>query len=218
MIVELIGVPGVGKTTILNRLKAINEQENFSIVFKENNLKSFSKFKSIIFVIIFFLNYPSSLKFFFTSFKWLIIKLAHRSNIYLADERKFFVLPNKTSGMLMPLISYSVQRNTDNVKYDVSRILNILRFPDILIVVSADIDLIVKRYAARGGYTFPDRQSRQDVVINSELFQKFNSGQNVIEKVINFAKKKKVKILQIDNSNDLHDDKLKLLMMEIVND
>ena len=136
----------------------------------------------------------------------------------MVDERYDYVLPLKTSGMLMPIISYAVQRNTDNTEFDVSKVLDMLQLPDVLIVVTASIETIVRRYSSRGGYTLPDRKSRQDVVVNSDLYNNFYSGFNAIEEVVEFSQNKKVKILRIENNQDLNDDKLRLLMMEIVND
>ena len=218
MIVEFIGVPGVGKTSVLDRMRAINDLENFNIVFKDSNLKPLGQLRSALFIFKFFINYASSLKLFFTSFRWLIIKLSHRSCFHIVDEKHDYVLPLKTNGMLMPIISYAVQRNTDNIKYEVTRVLDMLPLPDVLIVVTANIENIVKRYSFRGGFTLPDRKSRQNVIVNSELYKNFNSGLNAVEKVVDFAQKKKVKILRLDNNQDINDDKLRLLMMEIIND
>jgi hypothetical protein len=216
MIVEFIGVPGVGKTTVLERMKFVNGQENFNIIFKSSDLKQLCHARSALFVLRFIVGCTASLKLLFTSFRWLIVKLSHRECVCVVDENESYIFPLKTSGMLMPIISYIVQRNTDNVEFNISEVLDMLALPDVLIVVTASIETIVERYSSRGGYTLPDRKSRQSVVVNSDLYNKFNSGIRAVEEIVELLQKKGVRILRIDNNQDLNNDKLKFIMKEII--
>ena len=115
----------------------------------------------------------------------------------------------------MPIITYIVQRNPDNTSFNLSKVLDILPKPDVLIVVSANIETIVKRYSERGGLLSTDGLSRESVMVDSTLYNKFSSGSDVIEKIIDLMQKKRVKVLKVDNNQYLDNDKLKQIIQRI---
>ena len=117
----------------------------------------------------------------------------------------------------MPIITYTTQRNPGNIVFDVSKVLASLPLPDVLIVVTADIDIVVDRYSNRGGLTLPDRISREKVVINSDLYRSFSRGLSVVNEIVDLLQKKKVKIIQIDNNQDVDNKALKRIIGEINN-
>ncbi len=217
MKVEFIGLPGVGKTTILNRMNALYEQENLCLIHGCDNLKRSCHLNNILFIFKFFINYPTSLKLLFTSFRWLIAKLSIRNCSNKIDVNRGVGI-FKTNGVLMPIISYVVQRNHDNITFDVSKILDILPLPDILIVVTADIKVIIERYSVRGGPRIPDKKSRQKVIVDSVLYNKFDLGYEMVEEITTLLKKKKVKVLLVNNNQVLDDNELKSIMRRVIND
>jgi|SaaInlStandDraft_5_1057022.scaffolds.fasta_scaffold14810_2 thymidylate kinase len=218
MNIEFIGLPGVGKTTLLERMNTFLEQESISLFSGNDNQRSTCYIRSILFILKFIVLYPSSLKLVFTSFRWLIIKLSFRNCLNLSrknkDQQVFF---SKTNGVLMPIITYTTQRNPGNIVFDVSKVLASLPLPDVLIVVTADIDIVVDRYSNRGGLTLPDRISREKVVINSDLYRSFSRGLSVVNEIVDLLQKKKVKIIQIDNNQDVDNKALKRIIGEINN-
>ena len=217
MKVEFIGLPGVGKTTILNRMNALYGQENFCLNHGFDNLKRSCHLNNILFVFKFFINYPASLKLLFTSFRWLIAKLSIRNCSNRIDVNRGVGI-FKTNGVLMPIISYVVQRNHDNITFDVSKILDILPLPDVLIVVTADIKVIIERYSVRGGPRIPDKKSRQKVIVDSVLYNKFDLGYEMVEEITTLLKKKKVKVVLVNNNQVLDDNELKSIMRRVIND
>ena len=216
MKIEFIGLPGVGKTTILDRINILlNEQEQY----EQHTQKKSCYLNSIIFTVRFFILYPGSLRLMFTSFRWLVIKLSFRNclNLTRLDKKNNFFF-SKTNGMLMPIITYIAQRNPDNIVFDISKLLDTLTLPDILIVVTADIDTIVRRYAKRGGLTLPDRISRESVIVNKNLYDSFKRGGDMVDKIANLLQKKGVKILRVNSSERVTEETLRCIIKEIKND
>jgi hypothetical protein len=219
MSVEFIGLPGVGKSTILSRMRSICKKENLNLKCDQNKVKPKCNLYMVLFFIRYFIGYPKSVVFIPTSFRWLIIKLAYRYCLFASSNSNTQRnLPNNTDGILMPIITYVVQRNPDNTSFNLSKVLDILPKPDVLIVVTANIETIVKRYSERGGLLSTDGLSRESVMVDSTLYNKFSSGSDVIEKIIDLMQKKGVKVLKVDNNQYLDNDKLKQIIQRIEND
>jgi len=117
----------------------------------------------------------------------------------------------------MPIISYVVQRNSDGIMFDVSKVLKTLPLPDVLIVVTANTDTIIKRYSDRGGPRIHSDKSRQKIIVNSLLYNEFAFGHKMLEEITALLKKK-VKVLFVDNNKYVDDNELRSIIRRVLND
>jgi deoxyadenosine/deoxycytidine kinase len=206
MIVEFIGLPGVGKTSIIKNLQKYSDSKDKINFIGKNKCKHGS-------VLIELLKFYMRLIFFYPSIilnirqsMWLLTKislrLCHRSN----NVKEEICVLNE-SGILMPIVSFIVQRDKHSYKINLNKIMSVLPLPDVIVFVEADFDKVVDRYAKRGGVQTKGLGVRDSVIVNTELYERFLLGQNTLSALKDILKRKNCTVIKIKN-NDLPDYKM----------
>ena len=198
MIIEIIGLPGVGKTSIIKNLQHDNNFKD-KIVFIGKKKCIYGSgvievFKFYIRLIFFYskivLNIKSSL--------WLLIQISRRLCNYENDIEGRLCLLNE-SGILMPIISFIVQRDKNSYEVDLNKLISALPLPDVVVFVESDVNTIVDRYVNRGGIL---RNGIRDIVIkNTKLYERFLLGDRALSNLQKILMKKKCTIIVVNNDN-----------------
>jgi hypothetical protein len=198
MIVEIIGLPCVGKTLIINELrKNHNYQGKLNFISKKkcrSRIKSFEVFKFFLRVLFF---YPKIILDFRSSF-WLLSKISLRLSGDVKNITKEICILNE-SGVLMPIISFIVQWNKLSYEIDLSKIIRTLPLPDVVVFIDSDIDTIVDRCEHRGGVKMYG-QKTYPVVKSAKLYKQFLLGRGALLNLQDALKKKNCTVITIDNN------------------
>jgi hypothetical protein len=199
MIVEIIGLPSVGKSSILSSLDYPNPGDKICLIGKKpcsyrDRLIVFTKF---FLRLLFF--YPRIMLDIKSSF-WLLSKISYRLCNYKNDIKEELCIVNDT-GILMPIISFLVQRNEYSYKVDLNKIISAipLPLPDIVVFVEAEVNTVVERYANRGGIL--RNGVRDPVVKDLELYKRFLLGHETLLSLQRILDKKGCKIITINNND-----------------
>jgi hypothetical protein len=212
MKVEVIGLPGAGKTTILNRIKEIGVNDNLKLICD----RRYSHYSCLIYFMLFFVKfialYPKPLIWQITKLRWLINKLSYRFCSYKNKyDNSICLFPE--NGMLMPLISFVVQRDEKNIALNIPSILKFLPKPRAVIVVESNTNTIVDRYSKRGGIKYGG--TRKDVIVSDDLYNRFSKGLQVIDEIVNILSVEGVEILKINNEIKISDDELRFFIKRL---
>jgi thymidylate kinase len=103
------------------------------------------------------------------------------------------------SGILMPIISFIVQRDKNSYEVDLNKLISALPLPDVVVFVESDVNTIVDRYVNRGGIL---RNGIRDIVIkNTKLYERFLLGDRALSNLQKILMKKKCTIIVVNNDN-----------------
>jgi len=200
MIIEIIGLPGSGKTSIVEILKKKYKNKiDFYQSGDKKNIKCY--FTSFNFLIKLIFKFPILFFNSHKSFNWLIHKLLYRVCSYNIEEsNRNYLLYD--SGVLMPMVSFYIQRNEYKINLDYGKLFNLLPRPDLIIFVDTEIDIVLKRYQRRGGYRTGNKGSKR-VKINSldEIENKFRDGEIFVTRLIDYYNNLGIKIIKISNNS-----------------
>lgn len=186
MLIEVIGLCGSGKTTLLNRVnKSIDNNDLIVIPKCRNKVLGYLYVFSFILKIIF--NYPKVIILYFSSFRWLLLKLCYRyyNNFSFINCSKECIPLDR--GLLMPLIQYQTSHNIDDVKFDVKKLLNILPLPKKVIYLNTDYQTSIKQHT-----------KRDKLKVNKQYNYNFSIADTTLKEILYFLYKKKVDIIEID--------------------
>ena len=198
MIVEVLGLPGVGKTTFVEELLSNSDNINSPELCKSNITRLSRAWHSLVFLAKFIYRYPNAITSLTTQFRWLVFKMSYRYQNY-ARQSKSGLCILQNNGVLMPIVSFIVQRNNKGININFNKLIRLLPMPDVIILVTSSIGVNISRYSIRGGILNSRHGYRNKVVLNEKLFCKFNEGRLVIEEIVSFAKLNGSKIIKIDN-------------------
>jgi deoxyadenosine/deoxycytidine kinase len=199
MIIEIIGLPGVGKTSIIKNLQQDNNFKNSSnfigrerCVFKSKVIELSKFYMQLIF-------FYSKIIFDIKSSLWLLLQISRRLCNYRNNIEDRLCFLNE-SGVLMPIISFIVQRDKNSYKVDLDRLISTLPLPDVVIFIESDIETIVDRYANRGGIL---RNGIRDKVIkNAKLYERFLLGNAALLNIKKILKNKGCRVISINNNDE----------------
>jgi hypothetical protein len=197
MIVEVIGLPSVGKSSILSNLSHYHSQDKIRLM-KSTKCKLWARIISILKFILGLLFYYPNIILNIKSSKWLLYKISYRLCNYKNDIHGEFCILND-AGILMPIISFIVQRNECLYEVDLNKIISVLPLPDIVVFIESDVNAIVDRYVSRGGLKI---NGERDIVIkNNKLYSRFLLGHNTLLELKNILKKNGCIVVTINNDS-----------------
>jgi hypothetical protein len=200
MLVEFIGLPGAGKTSIIQDIcNNPDYRDRINLIGKKKCNRKIIITEIIIFFIKLIFIYPKILLNIKSSL-WLLkkisIRLCHRKN----DIKDKVCLLNE-SGIIMPIISFITQRDTNSYPINLNKIISVLPIPDVVVFIDCDIEIVVDRYADRGGPQTKGLGIRDEVIISSELYEHFALGQNALLALKYILKRKKCTVITMRNNS-----------------
>ncbi|WP_120495668.1 hypothetical protein [Kiloniella sp. EL199] len=179
---EIIGLPGVGKSTLINSIENQVECSGIAERWPEAPQKLYF-FSSLTRLYLGFLVYYPSLFLKPKSFKnswWIISKVAYRlASLNSRPAKENAVL--RDSGILQPLLSFPAEYG--GTKLDLSllkALLHLIPLPDKVVIVTVDIETALERYLERQKKT--DRRS--DYSVSSESYVKAYEIQQIIHEYL----------------------------------
>ena len=200
MLVEFISLPGAGKTSIIQDIcNNPDYKDRINLIGKKKCNRTSVITEIIIFFIKLVFIYPKILLNIKSSL-WLLkkisIRLCHRKN----DIKDEVCLLNE-SGILMPIISFITQRDTNSYQINLNKIISVLPIPDVVVFIDCDIEIVIDRYADRGGPQTKGPGIRDEVIVSTKLYERFASGQNALLALKQILKRKKCIVITIRNNS-----------------
>lgn len=146
--IEIIGLPGAGKSTFLQRL-AIMREGNLELLPPLNPPNIFLIYK--IFLISKRLIFKSPISFFrivsHSDGRWLLTKLAYRWAGLRQRKQNGLLID---SGVLQPLVSYVAEYSQGQIGMaDIISLLNVLPLPNTIVFFDSGVATSLKRYNER---------------------------------------------------------------------
>jgi len=200
MLIEFIGLPGSGKTSIIQSIQKNSEYKNKINLIGKEKCSNIDKFIEII---VFFIKlvfiYPKILLNIDQSM-WLLKKICIRLCYRKNNIKDRLCLLNE-SGVLMPIISFIVQRDKRSYQINLDKIVSALPLPDLVVFIDCNIDTVIDRYADRGGPQTQGIGIRDKVVVNTELYERFVLGQSYLKELKKVLKNNKCMIITVKNNS-----------------
>jgi|APSaa5957512576_1039674.scaffolds.fasta_scaffold68342_1 hypothetical protein len=199
MIVEILGLPGSGKTSIVNKMRACNNSQDKINFLNRRCTRRNGTLKICLFYIKLFFLYPKIILNIKSSF-WLLAKISLRLCHYKSHIKEELCVLSDT-GILMPIISFIIQHNKYLYKVDLRRLISSLSLPDVIVFIDSDINIVIDRYVNRGGVQTKGVGIRDVVTNNSELYENFLLGFEALSDLKSILKEKKCAVIMINNND-----------------
>lgn len=167
MIVEVIGLPAVGKTTLIESNPGIIEEKLRVISSRKHNLVN-----SVLTRLYYHMMYKH-----LTNDELLARKISYRMSFrtFLARSKRYFFFD---SGIYQVLIESLIDNNFSNIE-DIQKILKKIRHPCKVIYIKESVDAIVDREMSR--------TKRRFDIDQEELVNRYNVLEDMIEKKVLFS-------------------------------
>jgi thymidylate kinase len=213
--IEVFGLCGAGKSTVIKKLKLFLEQEKLEITASEplQNHKLSAKHEILRIVINAMIIAPVQVLVFLLQSdarRWLFSKLAYRSMMSKQTQKKCHLLVD--CGNYQPFVTYAIEIQELEKKIPVKFILPALPLPRAAIYFKVDKNIAQSRYEKREKNM---RRLRRANKKQSDLSSLFIKGESVCEIIYKFLQDKNIKTYILDTEKSLSDEYLKSKMFEI---
>jgi thymidylate kinase len=214
--IEIYGLCGVGKSTIIKKLKLLLEEQQSEISILEPQQNECLPVKLEIFHIIknALVLAPVQISKFIlqtNARRWLLNKLAYRSIAIKQYVSNCYLLVD--CGYYQPFVTYAIEIQKLEQKIPVNTLLSVLPLPRAALYFKADKKIAQLRYQDRQKDN-PSRLNRANYD-EFDLSSLFAKGEKVCENIHNYLKDKKIKVYVIETEKNVNDDYLKLIIQDM---
>ena len=216
MIVEVFGVCGIGKSTILKDFVSLLKYNNLKLEIATDKEPSIFRVRLSIIVILIHLLKTLTLKQFFEAYSagnffYFIKKLSYRHAKRSLNNTGDVLFFNE-SGLIQSLITHVMEDQLYDISINLEKILEVIQTPDILIIFEGDILNAKERYQHREklDQNRPVRRNFNHLL----LLNRFHAGKKACVRVKKFYMDKNIKIITVNSdvffNKSVHEKKIEI--------